>query len=209
VAGHGRRFWLLASTVFLLAVFATPASQLGNDFLKDVQGFSGARITIFTLLTATPAAIGIVIGGRMADVRGRRAVGAFGVVVGTVFAVIGFSSTGAPLWFWTLVQNITAAAVIPALGVYRPELFPTSLRGRAAGAIEFFALGGAVSGLLLVGGLVDAGWSYGSAFALIAPAPLLVGVLVLVAYPETAHRSLEELNPEDASSVTTSPAPDV
>ena len=55
-----------------------------------------------------------------------------------------------------------------------------------------------MTGLLVVGGLVDSGWSYGSAFALIAPAPLLVCALVLLSYPETAHRSLEDLNPEDA-----------
>lgn len=206
VAGHGRRFWLLAGTVFLLAVFATPASQLGNDFLKDVQGFSGLRITVFTLLTATPAAIGIVVGGRLADVRGRRVVGAFAVVAGTLLSVVAFASRGWPLWAFTLAQNITASAVVPALGVYRPELFPTSLRGRAAGAIEAFALGGAVSGLLLVGSLVDGGWSYGSAFALLAPAPLLVAALVLLAYPETAHRSLEDINPEDAPPSAPAPA---
>lgn len=197
IAGHGRRFWLLAVTLFLLAVFTTPASQLGNDFLKEVRGFSGARIALFTLVTATPAVIGIVVGGRLADVRGRRVVGAVGVAAGTTFAVIAFSSSGWPLWAWTTSQNIIAAVVVPALGVYRPELFPTSLRGKAAGAIEIFALSGAVVGLQVVGGLVDAGWSYGSAFAAIAAAPLLVSVLVLVAYPETAHLSLEEINPED------------
>ena len=79
LAGHGRRFWLLALTLFLLALFATPASQLGNDFLKEARGFSGARIAVFTLVTATPAGIGIIVGGRLADTRGRRVVGAFGV----------------------------------------------------------------------------------------------------------------------------------
>ena len=35
----------------------------------------GAGIAVFTMVTATPAAIGIVIGGRLADTRGRRKVG--------------------------------------------------------------------------------------------------------------------------------------
>jgi len=199
VAGHGRRFWLLAASLFLLALFATPASQLGNDFLRDARGFSGGGIAIFTLVTATPAAIGIVVGGRLADVRGRRVVGAVGVAGGTILSVVAFSSAGWPLWAWTLLQNIIAAAVVPALGVYRPELFPTSLRGKAAGAIEFFSLAGAVVGLQLVGRLVDGGWTYGSAFALAAAAPLAVAVLVLTAYPETARLSLEDINPEDRS----------
>jgi hypothetical protein len=32
----------------------------------------------------------------------------------------------------------------------------------------------------------------------LALGPLLVAALVLIAYPETARRELEELNPEDA-----------
>jgi putative MFS transporter len=200
LAGHGRRFWLLAITLFLLAVYATPASQLGNDFLKEARGFSGARISLFVLVTATPAAIGIVVGGHLADVRGRRMVGAVGVAGGTILSVIAFSASGWPLWAWTLAQNIVAAAVVPALGVYRPELFPTSLRGKAAGAIECFSLAGAVVGLQLIGGLVDGGWTYGSAFAVVAAAPLLVAVLIITAYPETAHLSLEDINPEDRAS---------
>jgi MFS family permease len=201
IAGHGARFWMLAASVFLLALFSTPASQLGNDFLKEVRGFSGLQITIFTICTAAPAFIGIVIGGRLADVRGRRMVGAVAVGVGSVLAVIAFASEGWELWAWTLGQNIVAAATVPALGVYRPELFPTSLRGRAAGGLEVFSVLGAVAGLQIVGRLVDGGSSYGTAFAAILVAPLAVVVLVLAAFPETAHRSLEELNPEDRAAV--------
>jgi hypothetical protein len=35
--------------------------------------------------------------------------------------------------------------------------------------------------------------------ALLAIGPLIVAALVLTLYPETAHRELEELNPEDAA----------
>jgi MFS family permease len=207
LAGHGRRFWLLAVTLFLLALYATPASQLGNDFLKEARGFSGTQIAVFTLATATPAGIGIVIGGRLADTRGRRAVGAYGVAIGTVLSVIAFTSSGWALWAWSLVQNVISAAVVPALGVYRPELFPTGARGKAAGAIEIFSLLGAVVGLQLVGRLVDDGWTYGGAFALAAIAPLAVAVLVRTRFPETARLSLEEINPEDAPAAPASGAP--
>jgi MFS family permease len=93
--------------------------------------------------------------------------------------------------------NILAALVVPALGVYRPELFPTSLRGRAAGVLDGMALAGAAAGLLFVGNVVDAGNSYGTAFGLAAVAPFTVVLLVLGLFPETAHRSLEDINPED------------
>jgi MFS family permease len=197
VAGHGRRFWLLAATGLLLAFFATPASQLGNEFLREARGFSASRVTLFTLLTATPAAIGVIAGGHLADVRGRRLVGAVGIVGGTVLTVAGFASAGVALWLFTVIGNIFAALTVPALGVYRPELFPTSLRGRAAGVLDAMALLGAAAGLLFVGGLVDSGSSYGATFALAAIGPLLVAVLVLTLFPETARRSLEDINPED------------
>jgi hypothetical protein len=53
----------------------------------------------------------------------------------------------------------------------------------------------------VVGALVDGGWSFGSAFAAIAAGPLVIALVVLVAFPETAHHTLEELNPEDRTPV--------
>ena len=198
MAGHGRRLWLLAVSTFLLALFTVPASQFQNEFLRDERGYSAARITLFTILTATPAAIGIVAGGRWADMHGRRKIGAIGVVGGVGFTVLMFFSHGWPLWAWSIVASIVGAATVPALGVYGPELFPTSLRGKANGLI--FGLGrvGSVVGLVTVGYLSDRFGSLPPAFAVMAFGPLLLAVLVIVAYPETAGRELEELNPEDA-----------
>jgi MFS family permease len=195
--GHGRRLALLAGTAFLVALFASPAFQLQNDFLREQRGFSAARISLFTVVTSTPASIGIVLGGRLADVRGRRVVGAIGLVGGTLGIVAAYASTGWPLWAWTTAGAIVAGLVVPALGVYRPELFPTGLRGRASGIIEGVALSGSAIGLVLVGHLVDRWDGYEGPIALVALGPLVAAVLILVAFPETARRELEDLNPED------------
>ncbi|MDQ1444542.1 MAG: hypothetical protein QOI20_1006 [Acidimicrobiaceae bacterium] len=199
LVGHGRRLWLLAASTFLLALFTVPASQFQNEFLRDERGFSAARITLFTILTATPASIGIVVGGRWADVHGRRRVGALGVLGGVGFTVLMFASRGWPLWGWSVVASIIGGATVPALGVYGPELFPTSLRGKANGLI--FALGriGSVVGLVAVGVLSKRIGTLPPAFALMAFGPAALVVLILVGYPETAGRELEELNPEDAA----------
>ena len=50
---------------------------------------------------------------------------------------------------------------------------------------------------LVAGRLSDRWDGLGPALALLSIGPLLMAVLVLVAYPETAHRELEDLNPED------------
>lgn len=195
--GHGRRFWLLAASGFLLAVFAAPATQFQNEFLRDERAFSALAVTLFILVTATPGGIGIVVGGRLADVRGRRLVGAVGILGGSLATLAMFNTAGPPMWVWSITGSIVSGLVVPALGVYRPELFPTSLRGRAAGIIEMIALAGSGTGLIVVGRLADRWSEFGGAFAVVAVAPLVVVALVVLLYPETAHRSLEELNPED------------
>jgi MFS family permease len=197
MAGHGRRFGLLAVSGFLLALFGAPASQFQNEFLRDERGFSAAAITVFTIATVTPAAIGIVVGGHLADVRGRRGVGAVGIVGGTVLTVAMFAASGWPMWVWSALGSVIAGLVVPAMGVYRPELFPTSLRGKSAGAIDAITLAGSATGLVLVGQLADWWGNFARPIALVSLASLTVAVLVVTRYPETARRSLEDLNPED------------
>jgi putative MFS transporter len=197
MAGHGGRFWLLAAAAFLGAMFTTPVNQLQNEFLRDERAFSGVGLTLFILAVNTPAGIGLVIGGWMADRHGRRIVGAVGIVIGTVSAVLMYSSSGWPMWLAAFGAATGATLVVPALRVYGAELFPTSLRGGAGAGLELVGVCGAAVGLVTIGLLVDSGTSYGAAFTGMAVAPLLVAVLVLVAFPETARRTLEELNPED------------
>ena len=204
LAGHGGRLALLAASAFLLSLFTAPASQFQNEFLRDERGFSAAGIAAFTLLTNTPGGIGIVVGGRLADVRGRRIVGAVGLVGGIGATVLMYLSSGPAIYAWSVVGAIVGAATIPALGVYGPELFPTSLRGRANGAIGLCGVLGASTGLLVAGTLSDRFDGLGPALSILALGPLVLVVLVLVAYPETAHRELEDINPEDELPV---PAP--
>ena len=78
---YGGRFWVLVVSGFLFAIFAAPSSQLTNDYLKDIRGFSGLDITIFRAITqGFPGLAGIAIGGRLAETRGRRPVAAIALV---------------------------------------------------------------------------------------------------------------------------------
>ncbi|HUF32868.1 MAG TPA: MFS transporter [Acidimicrobiales bacterium] len=195
--GHRSRLALLAVSALLLALFTAPASQFQNEFLRVERDFSAARITLFTLLTNTPGGIGVIVGGRLADVRGRRLVGAVGLAGGVGATVLMYLSGGWPLWAWSVVGAVVGGAVVPALGVYGPELFPTSLRGRANGTLAISAVLGSSLGLLLAGHLADRFGGFGPALAVLSLGSVVVVVLVLTLYPETAHQSLEELNPED------------
>lgn len=197
LSNHWRKVVLLGTALFAAAAFAAPASQFQNDFLKNERSFSAARISLFTLLTSTPGGVGIVIGGYLADVRGRRVVGAIGTVGGALCTALAFSMSGWPMWMWSILGTVMAGMAVPALAVYGPELFPTALRSKANGALQAMAVAGSSVGLLVVGTLVDRWDAMGSAMSVMLIAPMLVAFLVIVAYPETAHLELEAINPED------------
>ncbi len=195
--GHARRLWLLAGASFLLNLFVAPDAQFQNRFLKHERHYTGGGIGVLSIVSGTPGAIGIIAGGIVADRRGRKPVAVVALAVGTVLSVAFYFATGWPMWAWAIVSNIVNAAVIPSLGVYGPELFPTSLRGTANGMVFIVGLAGSVTGLLSVGALSDRAGSIGPAMAAVGCGPLLLALLVAVAFPETARRELEDLNPED------------
>jgi MFS family permease len=195
--GHGRRLALLAVSALLLNLFKDPASQLLNEFLRDERGFSAARISLFSVFTNVPGIIGVLVGGRLADTRGRRRIGAVAVLGGSGFTVIQMLTDGSSMWTFAILSSVISGAALPALGVYGPELFPTSLRGRANGVILVLGTIGTAAGLLLAGALSDRWDGLGRPLALLSIGPLIVALLVLVLYPETAHQELEALNPED------------
>jgi MFS family permease len=198
LTGHGRRLALLATSTFLVQLFIAPASQLQNEFLRDERGYSALGITLFTICTNTPAGIGVLAGARIADRRGRRVVGAVALLGGVAGAVLTFLSSGAWMWTASLLGGILAGATVPALGVYGPELFPTALRARANGILGVTGVIGAAVGLLVAGALSDALGGLGRALAVLSIGPMILAVLVLTRYPETAGLELETINPEDA-----------
>jgi MFS family permease len=193
---HRNRLVLLAGSAMLSALFVAPASQLQNTYLRDERGFSAPRIALFTLLTSTPAGLGVFFGGRLSDLYGRRRIGVIGLCGGVTGILISYWFGGPALWAGALGGTLVGGLVIPALVVYGPELFPTRLRGRANGVITLVGVMGSSAGLLLVGALSDR-WRFGPAFSIVAVGPVIVAFLVATRYPETAHRELEELNPDD------------
>lgn len=189
----GARFVLLAVMFFLVNLFLAPASQLQNDFLRVDQGFSASLMAVFIAVTSGPAALFVVLGGRLADLKGRRAAIVPGLAAFGVFTAVFFSLSGAPMWTAALLASSLGAISVPAMGVIAPELFPTAHRGGVRGTLTAIAVGGSVVGLLLAGTLVDAS-GYSFAFALLVIAPLTAAALAF-AVPETRGKELEELNP--------------
>ena len=93
------------------------------------------QISWFTLSTATPAGIGLIIGGRIADVRGRRHVLAVPSRLATALVVVSFVVERGADVVLGVRRRLHRRHRLPGLAVYRAELFPTGNRGRAAGLL--------------------------------------------------------------------------
>lgn len=192
-----KRLLLLGFGALAATIFSTPASQFDNQFLRDELGFTAARISLFTVTTGTPIGLGVLLGGMMADRLGRRPVGAFGLFVGTSMTLLSFYSGGTAIWFIRSIGVVLGAGVaVPALAVYGPELFPTRLRSTANGVIVAFGVIGSVIGLQLVGRLAERWDSFGRALTVATIGPVLLIGLIITLYPETANKTLEEINDE-------------
>jgi MFS family permease len=194
------RMALLCAGSFLFALFATPSSQFHNEFLRTERAFTATHITALSLVSGTIGGAGVLIGGRLADVRGRRLVAAIGVGVGTLTTLGAYLGRGWSLWAWGIVDSFLGYAATPALGVYGPELFPTSLRSRSAGVVATAYAAGGVTGLVATGLLSSAFGTFAPAFAVLSIGPFLLVLLIVWAYPETARIELEDLNPVDRAS---------
>jgi len=204
---RARRLFLLGCGALLFSLFAAPASQFLNEFLRSERSFSAGNISVFQLSINTPAAIGVLIGGRFSDVWGRRRIGALGLAAGAAFTVLRYVEGGWPMWMWGVLASIFGAASVPVMGAFGAELFGTSNRAGSNGLITVMGVIGSMTGLQIVGRFTDAGGEFGHVFAMIAGAPLVVALLILFVFPETAWRELEDLNPEDPRPEDQTPRP--
>ncbi|MGI9576800.1 MAG: MFS transporter, partial [Microthrixaceae bacterium] len=197
------RFALLAALFFLLNAFVAPSSQLQNDYLRTDRGFAGSRITLFIIVTGMPGLFGILVGGRLADRRGRRLALVPGLLALGGFGALFFALSGAPMWVAATLAAMLGTLSVPALGVLAPELFPTARRGAARGGLSAMGTAGSAAGLLLAGVLVDS-LGYGNAFLWLAIGPLIAAALAL-GVPETSGVELEDLNEQRGGEDPASP----
>lgn len=180
-------------------IFIAASSIFQIRYLRDVREYSAVTITAFTLITGTPASIGLLVGGRVADSRGRRLLSAITFPLGAIFLTLAFTTSGKPMWLASFSGGICLGLAYPAMAVYRGEMFPTLHRSFASGVIMTASLIGGSVGLIGAGYFLNRDVSYGTVMSWLAVGPILAGILVYTTFPESAHRELEELNPQDVT----------
>jgi MFS family permease len=190
-------FVLLAVAAFASALFLSPSSQFMNEYLNTELGYSAAEISVFRLLVYSPIAIFVLGAGFLADRIGRRPVAVTGLAFGAVGSAAVFYSDGLRLWVSAMVGGWFLAAAYTALRGYQTELFPTRTRARVGGWLDGISVAGSALGLIVAGELSSYWGRLGPGIAVLLVGPMIVLVLVIIAFPETARIELEEFNPED------------
>ena len=184
----------ICSVVFLTNLYVATASIFQNRYLKDDRGYSAALVALFTIATSAPASIGLVVGGRIADERGRRILGATMVPTGALLLALSFNTSGVAMWCVAITGGLAFGISYPAMAVYRGELFPTQVRSVAGGIIMTSALIGGSFGLIGGGRVLDSGVDYGTVMLWLVLGPAVASLIVWFRYPETAHKELEEIS---------------
>ncbi|MHB8190711.1 MAG: MFS transporter [Ferrimicrobium sp.] len=194
---HRRRLLLITMAALMINIFFIPQSQFRNQYLRFDQHFSAWQVSLFTIGTNLPGGVGLAIGARQAEVRGRRGIATLGLIGGSLLLGGAFLSSGAVLVALAGFGTIAGTSASPALSVFGPELFPTRLRSSANSIATVASRIGSVTGIFFVGYLAAHGWGFGTPIALLAIFPLLLAIIVWRYFPETRGESLENINPED------------
>jgi MFS family permease len=194
---YGGRFGVLVVAAFLFSIFSAPSSQFTNRYLADQQGFSGLDITVFRSITqGLPGFVGIVIGGRLAETKGRRPVAASALFAGTLAEIAFFLYGGVGLWLASAAAIVLGGIAAPALGAFNGELFPTEIRGTANAMLLVAGVTGSAVGLLVAGSLSDR-MGLGPGIALLGIPSLVASAFLIPRLPESAARSLDEVSPSE------------
>lgn len=196
VRAYPSRFAAVATVAFLFSAGGAAADFMGPKYMQDAHGWSPARVAVLYILGGALAIAGSTWAGRLSDRLGRRPVTVtFGVAV--LSLAIAFYNAGGwwlpPLWI-ALIFTLVGHDVL--LASYGAELFPTSYRSTAAGARAVVATFGGVAGLALESFLYRALGSHWQAITWMLCGALLAPLVVALAFPETARRTLEEIAPE-------------
>lgn len=164
-------------------------------YLQQQHGWQPWQIALLNLGAGFMAFLGSVVAGQVSDRTGRKRAASAFLVTMPLFIIAYYHANGWRLPLFWAGWLFTSIGATVTLGALSSELFPTTYRATAAGAMAVIAtISGAMS--LLAHGLlrqaVGSPWSAVSLLALlIVWAPLLIGCL-----PETSGRTLEEIAPE-------------
>ncbi len=187
-----RVFWISAVAVLLASAFTSVGLAFSTERLVGDLGYSTGQAVTISLVGGTIGGLGFFVGGRLADVIGRRTT--------SVISLLAVLAGGITLYYIeflpVLVLAIVAStfgtfAFLPASASHRAELFPTEFRTSAGTAGAYLAMIGSAIGLLVGALTID---HIGlSATVLALGVGVVAAVVLTLQLPETMGQELDHV----------------
>jgi predicted MFS family arabinose efflux permease len=196
VRSYPGRLFALGGAVLLLGLATSPALFFAPKYLQDVHGWTPGWIAALNFGGGFFAVIGNPLAGWLSDRYGRRPITGVFLILAALGAMGLYAGSGpavGALWVLLVFGNMGSEVTLAAYGA---EMFPTSQRSTASGVRAFATTLGIVAGLAAVSVLFAWLGSNWTAILVLAAGALAAALVVWVAFPETAGRSLEEIAPE-------------
>ncbi len=188
--GLARYFWPMAGLSFTVAAFTGPAAGFLNPRLVNDLGWGQGSTSLLLVLASTPAVLlGLLGGGRAADVVGRRVTELVAGMVGVAGGItVYFSEEGWVMGLGVFLSILGASAFAPAFTAQRGELYPTDARATAGAWLVNAGILGGLGGFL-AGRFAIGAWGVPVTIAGLGGL-LLVSLGLLALLPETKGRDV-------------------
>ncbi|MFI9102981.1 MDR family MFS transporter [Streptomyces fildesensis] len=182
---HPRRWWGLAVITLaqlLVLINASYLDMIGPALMADLHI---PRADLSLLYLAYPLAFGglLLLGGRIADLMGRKRALIIGLVGFAAASALGGAAAGGDMLIWAMaLQGVFAALLWPsALSLLTTSFTDPKERGRAFGVFGVIAGGGSAIGLLVGGWVVtQLDWRLGLFINVLIAAVAVIGAATLV-----------------------------
>jgi putative MFS transporter len=192
---HGRRFWALIGLTFPLAFGLTCAMVLLPTFLKSDLQLAPHWVSAIFVGGGLFGLFGNFLAGRYADRHGRKPVFLFAsllfiAAMGTLYLGPHNPFLIAVMWGFGVFCFFALEVVV---GAWSAELFPTENRSTASGARLATNIIGGGAALLLNSYLYGMLGGRAESIAVLLPVILLATLIAMLAIPETAGKTLEQI----------------
>lgn len=154
--GLSKHFWPLAGVAFFVAAFSSPAFDFVLERLINGLEWESGAARFLLIVFSGVGAVGLLVGGKLADRVGRKPTTIAALAIGLVGGV-GFYLLDSG-WFLAasiFLATFGATMLTPSFGAQRSELFPTRVRATASAWITNVAIAGSISGFMVGAVLID------------------------------------------------------
>jgi MFS family permease len=196
VRRYPARLAAVAGVGFLWSFSNGPADFFLPKFVQQVHGWSPAEYSRAAILAGGLGLTGFLVAGWVSDRIGRRPVALLFTIAEPLGAIVLFTVVPTLLIPILILWMFSSVANDVTLGTFRSEVFPTSARSTATGALALVGTVGSVLGLACEGSLFALFGGHWVPVRVIAVTGIAMPFIIYFGFPETSGRPLEEIAPE-------------